>query len=159
MIKRWSVFNESSNDLRKTLSDNLSKVREVLLEFEDMEIIDYSISPIGYNGKISMSPFNPNGENIERYLDRLTPVIQYYITRGSKEACIEANLKLPSYSTRDGNSILLNEDITILEDILTASKRLLDLNYTVELDFNSNHHKYKPLSFLIFFDLSDVIEV
>jgi len=41
----------------------------------------------------------------------------------------------------------------IFEDILVANSRLIDAGYDVKLDLNASHSQYKPVKFLIYFNI------
>ena len=166
MIKSWSKFNESSNDLRSQLSEKITEVRDVFADFEDMGIISYSIIASGYEGG-GYGQFNPKEAregDFERFLDFITPTVQLGMSRGNigatpkykvidKDYCIITDIKLPGNQTEFGSTVLANDGIKIFEDILVANSRLIDAGYEVKLDLNANHNAYKPVKFLIYFNL------
>ena len=45
------------------------------------------------------------------------------------------------------------EGIKLFDDMLTANSRLIDSGYDVKMDLNSNHGQYKPVKFLIYFNI------
>ena len=166
MIKSWSKFNESSNELRGQLAEKLLEVRDVFADFEDMGIISYGIITSGYE-RGSYGQFNPKEAregDFERFLDFIIPTIQIGLTRGNigavsrykttdEDYCIITDIKLPAKPTEFGSTLLGNEGIKIFEDILVANSRLIDAGYNVKLDLNASHNAYKPLKFLIYFNL------
>jgi len=166
MIKSWSKFNESSNELRSQLEEKLIEVRDVFADFEDMGIISYGIIASGYEIG-SYGQFNPKEAregDFERFLDFIIPTIQIGMTRGNigavtrykvtdEDYCIITDIKLPAKPTKFGSTVLGNEGIKIFEDILVANSRLIDAGYNVKLDLNASHNAYKPVKFLIYFNL------
>ncbi len=166
MIKSWSKFNESSNDLRSQLSEKITEVRDVFADFEDMGIISYSIIASGYErgGYGQFNPKEAREGDFERFLDFITPTVQLGMSRGNigatpkykvidKDYCIITDIKLPGNQTEFGSTVLANDGIKIFEDILVANSRLIDAGYEVRLDLNANHNAYKPVKFLIYFNL------
>jgi hypothetical protein len=166
MIKSWLKFNENTNELRSQLSEKLTEVRDVLTDFEDMGIISYGVIASGYEGG-GYGQFNPKEAregDFERFLDFITPTVNLGINRGNlgatikhkvtdKDFCIITDIKLPGKSNGFGSTVLENDGIKIFEDILVANSRLIDVGYDVRLDLNGNHHEYKPVKFLIYFNI------
>ncbi len=166
MIKSWSKFNESSNELRSQLEEKLIEVRDVFADFEDMGIISYSIIASGYErgGYGQFNPKEAREGDFERFLDFITPTVQLGMSRGNigatpkykvidKDYCIITDIKLPGNQTEFGSTVLGNDGIKIFEDILVANSRLIDAGYEVRLDLNASHNAYKPVKFLIYFNL------
>jgi hypothetical protein len=60
---------------------------------------------------------------------------------------------LPGESNEFGSTVIGNEGIRLFDDMLTANSRLIDMEFDVKLDLNGNHPEYKPVKFLIYFDL------
>lgn len=170
MIKSWSKFNESSSDdLRSQLASKLTEVRDVFTEFEDMGIISYGIIASGYE-RGGYGQFNPsssrstNEGDFERFLDFITPTVKLGMSRSNigatpkykvidKDYCIITDIKLPGEPTEFGSTVLGIDGIKIFEDILVANSRLIDAGYDVRLDLNASHNAYKPVKFLIYFNL------
>jgi hypothetical protein len=182
MIKRWSIFNESSDYtkpdskfIRSKVSDKLMEIREVFMDFEDMGIVSYSVVFSGYeNGRYSS--FNPKRGDFESFLDNITSTLSLGLTKdedlggpglddkykaigrktakvSDKNICIIADIQLPGEENEFGSTVIGNDGIKLFDDILTANSRLIDINYDVKMDLNSNHHQYKPVKFLIYFNL------
>ena len=157
MIKRWSTFNENSDNSKEVISSKFLEVREVFLDFEDMGIISYSLVSPGFErgGYIS---FDPKRGDVNRFLDFQLPVIISTSELGTKskkldKVCIIVDIKLPGEPNEFGSTVIGNEGIRLFEDILIANSRLIDMGFDVKLDLNGNHPEYKPAKFLIYFDL------
>ena len=147
MIKRWSTFNENSDNSKEVISSKFHEVREVFLDFEDMGIISYSIILPGFErgGYIS---FDPKVGDVNRFLDFQLPTL-----RKQTKYCIIVDIKLPGESNEFGSTVIGNEGIKLFDDMLTANSRLIESGYDVKLDLNASHGQYKPVKFLIYFDL------
>ena len=147
MIKRWSTFNENTNISKEFISSKFFEVREVFLDFEDMGIISYSLVSPGFErgGYIS---FDPKRGDVNRFLDFQLPTL-----RKQTKYCIIVDIKLPGEPNEFGSTIIGNEGIRLFDDMLTANSRLIEAGYDVKLDLNASHGKYKPVKFLIYFDL------
>jgi hypothetical protein len=164
MIKSWSKFNESSSDdLRSQLASKLTEVRDVFTEFEDMGIITYSVIASGFE-RGGYGQFDPKRGDFERFLDYITPTVHLGISSdkigmrdkykvSEKDFCIITDIKLPGESNEFGSTVIGNEGIKIFEDILVANSRLIDAGYDVKLDLNASHSQYKPVKFLIYFNI------
>lgn len=164
MINTWSKFNEnSSDDLRSQLASKLTEVRDVFTDLEDMGIISYSILASGFE-RGGYVQFDPKSGDFERFLDHITPTVKlgvksdkigmrskYKVT--DKDFCIITDIKLPGESNEFGSTVIGNEGIKIFEDILVANSRLIDAGYDVKLDLNASHNAYKPVKFLIYFNI------
>jgi hypothetical protein len=159
MIKRWSTFNENTNISKEFISSKFFEVREVFLDFEDMGIISYSMVLPGFErgGYIS---FDPKVGDVNRFLDFQLPTLTFskrnlgVLTLDKLDkVCIIVDIKLPGESNEFGSTIIGNEGIRLFDDMLTANSRLIEAGYDVKLDLNASHAKYKPVKFLIYFDL------
>ncbi len=161
MIKRWSTFNENTNISREFISSKFLEVREVFLDFEDMGIISYSMVLPGFErgGYIS---FDPKVGDVNRFLDFQLPTLNLTFSKRNlgvltsdklDKVCIIVDIKLPGESNEFGSTIIGNEGIRLFDDMLTANSRLIEAGYDVKLDLNASHGKYKPVKFLIYFDL------
>ena len=151
MIKRWSTFNENSDNSKEVISSKFLEVREVFLDFEDMGIISYSLVSPGFErgGYIS---FDPKRGDVNSFLDFQLPVI---ISTSKKldKVCIIVDIKLPGEPNEFGSTVIGNEGIRLFEDILISNSRLTDMGFDVKLDLNGNHPKYKPAKFLILYTM------
>ena len=157
MIRRWSSFNESSNNSKEIIKSKFIEVREFFIDFEDMGIISYSMVSPGFErgGYIS---FNPKVGDVNRFLDFQLPVIISTSELGTKskkldKVCIIVDIKLPGESNEFGSTVIGNEGIRLFDDMLTANSRLIDAGYDVKLDLNASHGQYKPVKFLVYFNL------
>ena len=161
MIKRWSTFNENTNISREFISSKFLEVREVFLDFEDMGIISYSMVLPGFErgGYIS---FDPKVGDVNRFLDFQLPTLNLTFSKRHlgvltsdklDKVCIIVDIKLPGEPNEFGSTIIGNEGIRLFDDMLTANSRLIEAGYDVKLDLNASHGKYKPVKFLIYFDL------
>jgi hypothetical protein len=158
MIKRWSTFNENTNISKEVISSKFLEVREVFLEFEDMGIISYSMVPSSFErggrahhrrGYIS---FDPKVGDINRFLDFQLPTLTVTSEKLEK-VCIIVDIKLPGEQNEFGSTVIGNEGIKLFDDMLTANSRLIESGYDVKLDLNSSHGQYKPVKFLIYFNI------
>ena len=147
MIRRWSTFNENSDNSKEVISSKFHEVREVFLDFEDMGIISYSIILPGFErgGYIS---FDPKVGDVNRFLDFQLPTL-----RKQTKYCIIVDIKLPGESNEFGSTVIGNEGIKLFDDMLTANSRLIESGYDVKLDLNASHGQYKPVKFLIYFNI------
>ena len=157
MIKRWSTFNENTSNSKEVISSKFLEVREVFLDFEDMGIISYSMVSPGFErgGYIS---FDPKVGDVNRFLDFQLPVLISTSELGTKskkldKVCIIVDIKLPGEQNEFGSTVIGNEGIRLFDDMLTANSRLIDAGYDVKMDLNSSHGEYKPVKFLIYFNL------
>ena len=182
MIRRWSTFNENSDEpkfdskfVRGKLSDKLMEVREVFIDFEDMGIVSYTVVVSGYENGGYYS-FDPKRGDFERFLDYITPTLSLGLTKDAnlggpgldqkykllgrktgkvsdKNVCIIVDIKLPGEENEFGSTVIGNEGIKLFDDILTANSRLIDSEYDIKMDLNSNHGEYKPVNFLLYFNI------
>lgn len=151
MIKRWSTFNENTSNSKEVISSKFLEVREVFLDFEDMGIISYSMVSPGFErgGYIS---FDPKVSDINRFLDFQLPTLTV-TSKKLEKVCIIVDIKLPGESNEFGSTVIGNEGIRLFDDMLTANSRLIDAGYDVKMDLNSSHGQYKPVKFLIYFNI------
>ena len=162
MIKRWSTFNENFNfdSFKEDISSKFLEVREFFLDFEDMGIVSYTMVSPGYErgGYIS---FDPKRGDVNRFLINQSSII-VSTTRIDdpknnpfeiKRVCIIVDIKLPGEQNEFGSTVIGNEGIRLFDDMLTANSRLIDAGYDVKMDLNSNHGEYKPVKFLVYFNL------
>lgn len=165
MIKRWSTFNENSDNSKdnskEVISSKFHEVREVFLDFEDIGIISYSMVLPGFERGGYLS-FDPKVGDVNRFLDFQLPTLNLTFSKRHlgvltsdklNKVCIIVDIKLPGESNEFGSTIIGNEGIRLFDDMLTANSRLIEAGYDVKLDLNASHGKYKPVKFLIYFDL------
>ena len=157
MIKRWSTFNENTSNSKEIISSKFLEVREVFLDFEDMGIISYSMVSPGFErgGYIS---FDPKRGDVNRFLDFQLPVIISTSELGTKskkldKVCIIVDIKLPGEPNEFGSTVIGKEGIRLFDDMLTANSRLIESGYDVKMDLNASHGQYKPVKFLIYFNI------
>jgi hypothetical protein len=151
MIKRWSTFNENSNSYREIISSKFIEIRELFIDFEDIDIISYAITSPGFErgGYIS---FDPKVGDLNRFLDFQLPGLTL-TSKKLEKVCIIVDIKLPGESNEFGSTVIGNEGIRLFDDMLTANSRLIEAGYDVKMDLNANHGQYKPIKFLIYFNL------
>ena len=159
MIKRWSTFNENTSNSKELISSKFLEIREFFLYCENMGIISYSLVSPGFErgGYIS---FDPKVGDVNRFLDFQLPTLTFskrnlgVLTLDKLDkVCIIVDIKLPGEPNEFGSTIIGNEGIRLFDDMLTANSRLIEAGYDVKLDLNASHAKYKPVKFLIYFDL------
>jgi hypothetical protein len=153
MIKRWFTFNESSDNDKEIIKNKFIEIREIFLDFEDNNTItSYSMVSSGGNRVV----FNPKKDDVDVFLNQqikslfftnhpLITMVKIYII---------VDIKLPGEENEFGSTVIGNEGIKLFDDMLTANSRLIDSGYDVKMDLNSNHHQYKPVKFLIYFNPS-----
>jgi hypothetical protein len=162
MIKTWVRFNENLeiDDIRKVLYNKLMSVRENLYDFEDLDIITYSILVSGFESSGGVN-LHPKGD-IDKFIENISYQIKLglsmnHIRKNRKvfdeDVCIIANIKIPGESTGFGSTVIGKEGIGLFDDILTSVNRINDLGFNVKLDFNASHGEYKPLRILIYTNL------
>ena len=151
MIKRWSTFNENSDNSKEVISSKFHEVREVFLDFEDMGIISYSMVLPGFERGGYLS-FDPKVGDVTRFLDYQLPTLTVK-SRKLNKVCIIVDIKLPGESNEFGSTVIGNEGIRLFDDMLTANSRLIEAGYDVKLDLNASHSQYKPVKFLIYFNI------
>jgi hypothetical protein len=158
MIKRWSTFNENTSNSKEIISSKFLEVREVFLDFEDMGIISYSMVSSDFerggrahhrSGYIS---FDPKVGDINRFLDFQLPTLTV-TSKKLEKVCIIVDIKLPGESNEFGSTVIGNEGIKLFDDMLTANSRLIESGYDVKMDLNASHGQYKPVKFLIYFNI------
>ena len=165
MIKRWSIFNESSDNDKEIIKNKFIEVREIFLDFEDMDIIT-SYSIIVFLSNMSIS-FNPKRDDVDVFIDTRLNLLLSRIPPAphgggggnatrikslkKQKIYIIVDIKLPGEENEFGSTVIGNESIKLFDDILTANSRLIDSGYDVKMDLNGNHHQYKPVKFLIYF--------
>ena len=168
-------FNESSDELKNQLRERLIEIRDVFTDFEDMDIISYCVIPTGYQLLVNNNQFNPK-KDFEKFLDQIVPIINIGLTPddklggpgltskynligskhmdlSDKNICVICNIKIPGERDSTGNTVIDSEGIKIFEEILSANSRLIDMGYDIKLNLNSNHMDYKPVKFLIYFNI------
>jgi hypothetical protein len=116
-----------------------------------MGIISYSMVSPGFErgGYIS---FDPKVGDINRFLDFQLPTLTIK-SRNLDKVCIIVDIKLPGESNEFGSTVIGNEGIKLFDDMLTANSRLIEAGYDVKLDLNASHGQYKPVKFLIYFNI------
>ncbi|MGI9163447.1 MAG: hypothetical protein ACR2JI_11100 [Mycobacterium sp.] len=158
MIKLWSTFNENSDSTKEIISSKFLEVRELFLDFEDVGIISYSMVSSDFErggrahhrrGYIS---FDPKVGDINRFLDFQLPTLTV-TSKKLEKVCIIVDIKLPGESNEFGSTVIGNEGIKLFDDMLTANSRLTEAGYDVKMDLNGSHGQYKPVKFLIYFNL------
>lgn len=157
MIKRWSTFNESSDKSKEIISSKFLEVRDLFIEFEDMGIVSYTMVSPGFERGGYLS-FNPKVGDVNRFLDFQLPVLISTSELGTKsrkldKVCIIVDIKLPGEQNEFGSTVIGNEGIRLFDDMLTANSRLIEAGYDVKMDLNASHGQYKPVKFLIYFNL------
>lgn len=154
MIKRWLTFNENKNISKEIISTKFLEVREVFLDFEDMGIISYSMVSPGFERGGYLS-FDPKLGDVNRFLDFQLPTLtaKYWEKDGLDKVCVIVDIELPGESNEFGSTVIGNEGIRLFDDMLTANSRLIEAGYDVKLDLNASHAKYKPVKFLIYFNI------
>jgi hypothetical protein len=157
MIERWSTFNENTSNSKEIISSKFIEVRDLFLDFEDMGIVSYSMVSPGFERGGYLS-FDPKVGDINRFLDFQLPVLISTSELGTKsrkldQVCIIVDIKLPGEQNEFGSTVIGNEGIKLFDDMLTANSRLIDAGYDVKMDLNSSHGQYKPVKFLIYFNL------
>lgn len=69
MIKDWSKFNESTTS--DNFKDEVNKIRQYFLDYEDSDIVSYEMLICGYSGVKERDlhwSVNPNNGNFDRWV-------------------------------------------------------------------------------------------
>lgn len=143
MINNWSKFNKNDDNIEEKLTKIFLDVRECFLELEDMKIVDsYGFYP---NSPNYVNRYRPNidQQSVEMFIK--TVKVQNTFTKMKN---IVVDIKFPT-----NNDIINSEGIKLFEYILFINDRLTHLGYDVKLDMNANHHQYKPMKFIIYFNI------
>jgi hypothetical protein len=161
MIKDWSKFNESlSSDLFK---DEVNKIRQYFLEYEDDDIISYEMYVCGFGSRVKerdmLWSVNPNNGNFERWVDSQTEEANRYLDDEYRQLFLHTN-DLDKYpfafcatiKIKSENSVLDDFGVDKLQDVLTTWNRLKDNYDKVLIDLNSQSHTYKPVSLKVYFN-------
>lgn len=159
MINNWLKFNENVNDLENIIKDKFSEVRDILIEFEDDDILNnYSISIRGEDPDDALNYIYPKTGDFNRWFEFSVSQIKNKID--NRPLCIVANLRLPIIKDKieQGRVSLISpvidsEGIKKFEDILVANSRLTSAGYKVNYSLSGSHHEYKPLKILIYFSI------
>jgi hypothetical protein len=96
--------------------------------------------------------FDPKVGDINRFLDFQLPTLTV-TSKKLEKVCIIVDIKLPGESNEFGSTVIGNEGIKLFDDMLTANSRLIESGYDVKLDLNASHGQYKPVKFLIYFNI------
>lgn len=161
MISNWSKFNEDvtsdinlsvQDKLRKSLSEKIRDIRDIFIDFADGGLIER------YSSEVSQNHIRcTNGDFdgfVESIMFSMKPKDLYAFHDGSKNMQIEVNIYIPGErSVGSGNAILTSSSIPILEDIIVTMKRLESFGFQAKLDLNSAHKEFKPVVFIITFNL------
>ena len=161
MIKDWSKFNESSSS--DNFKDEVNKIRQYFLEYEDDDIVSYEMYVCGFGGvreRDMLWSVNPNNGNFERWVDSQTQEANRYLDNESYRQLFlqttdldkypfifSAGIKIPAE-----DSILDDIGVDKLQDVLTTWNRLKDNYDKVLIDLNSQSHTYKPVSLKVYFN-------
>lgn len=160
MIKDWSKFNESTTS--DNFKDEVNKIRQYFLDYEDSDIVSYEMLICGYSGVKERDlhwSVNPNNGNFDRWLNSATEEANRYLDNESYRQlflqtenlagypfCFSATIKIK------GSNILDEMGVELLEDILTTWKRLKFDYDKVLIDMNSQHQEYKPVTLKVYFN-------
>lgn len=155
MIKDWSKFNESvSSD---NFRDELNKIRQYFLEFEDNNIVSYEMYVCGQKENDMLWSINPNTGNFDTWVESQTEEANRYIGNESYRQLFlqthkypfvfSAKIKIPAMYSN-----LEDSGVEKLEDVLVTWKRLKDQYDKVLIDMNSQHQDYKPVSIKVYFN-------
>jgi hypothetical protein len=165
MIETWLGFNENKDNIREIISKKLSEVREQFYELEDLGIVRYSVINSG-SERGGISYFDPKLStkmgDIDQFLDYILPVVKFdrevikpLTSKSQENTLILVDIKLPGESNEFGSTVIAREGLSIFDDIISGSNRLITQGYNVKLDLNSSHGEYKPIKILVYFNIKD----
>ena len=160
MIKKWTSFNENirtSDDITiEELSDFVKTVRDAFIDFEDNDCVEYQLFILNLRGISNLwIPANPNIANIDNWVKKSKEIsIIHLIPSYSNKIGLDVSLKLKKKTSMPGlGGSILNEDgIDQLEDIITAKNRIKDHYDEVYLSFLGNHQDYVPVTFKVIYN-------
>jgi hypothetical protein len=159
MIKKWSKFNESNST--DNFRDEVNKIRQYFLEFEDEGVVEYEIRACGtiVDEKRMLWSINPGSEKLDNWINLQTEEANRFINNyfyreinlrsdfDKYPFVFMATIKIPQK-----NSMIDDTGVDKLEDTLSTFKRLRDEFDRVVIEMNSNHAKYKPVSIKVYFN-------
>lgn len=160
MIKKWTSFNENirtSDDITiEELSDFVKTVRDAFIDFEDNDCVEYQLFILNLRGISKLwIPANPNVANIDNWIKKSKEIsIIHLIPSYSNKIGLDVSLKLKKKTSMPGlGGSILNEDgIDQLEDIITAKNRIKDHYDEVYLSFLGNSSDYVPVTFKVIYN-------
>lgn len=157
-MKYIKEFKEEQRDFYKDqLLSIFDDIRNEFLDFEDIDIVNYQFINLKYSGGAWISSYSTqiiSSNKIDVVDTYLNMLMSWDL---DKKMSIEISLKMPG-ELQFGNAIRLNsKSFEFLEDLMTTVKRLNDIEgiNEVTIDLNSNHHQYKPIKVIVYFDLED----
>lgn len=158
MIKRWSKFNESTSS--DNFRDELNKIREYFLEYEDDDIVSYEMYVCGQKENAMLWSVNPNNGNFDRWTNSQTEEADRYIDNEYYRHLFLHTSDLDKYPFVFCAKIKIKSDYGILDDfgvdklkdILVTFDRLKDSYDKVLINMNSQHNEYKPVSIKVYFN-------
>jgi hypothetical protein len=161
MIKDWSKFNESNSS--DSFKDEVNKIREYFVEYEDDDVVSYSMCVCGYSGvkeRDMLWSVNPNNGNFERWVQSQTEEANRYLDNESYRQLFLRTTDLDEYPFVFCATIKIKADYAILDDsgvdklkdILVTWDRLKDSYDKVLIDMNSHHEEYKSISLNVYFN-------
>jgi hypothetical protein len=159
VIKDWSKFNESSSS--DSFRDEVNKIRQYFLEFEDEGVVEYEIRACGtiVDEKRMLWSINTGSGNFDNWINLQTEeanrfINNYFYREMNLRSDFDkypfvfmATIKIPQM-----NSMIDDNGVDKLEDTLSTFKRLRDEFDRVLIEMNSNHAKYKPVSIKVYFN-------
>ena len=161
MIKNWSIFNESSSS--DNFKDEVNKIRQYFLEYEDDDIISYEMYVCGFGSRVKerdmLWSVNPNNGNFERWVDSQKEEANRYLDDEYRQLFLHTN-DLDKYpfafcadiKIKSENSVLDDFGVDKLKDVLVTWERLKDDYDKVLIDLNSQHKDYKPMMIKVYFN-------
>ena len=161
MIKNWSIFNESSS--YDNFKDEVNKIRQYFLEYEDDDIISYEMYVCGFGSRVKecdmLWSVNPNNGNFERWVDSQKEEANRYLDDEYRQLFLHTN-DLDKYpfafcaniKIKSENSVLDDFGVDKLKDVLVTWDRLKDDYDKVLIDLNSQHKDYKPMMIKVYFN-------
>jgi len=161
MIKDWSKFNESNSS--DNFRDEVNKIRQYFMEYEDDNIVSYEMYVCGYSGVKERDlhwPVNPNNGNFERWVNSALEETNRYLDNESYRQLFLQTTELDNYpfafcaniKIKSEGAILDDFGVEKLKDILVTWDRLKDNYDKVLINMNSHHHEYKPVSLIVYFN-------
>ena len=161
MIKNWSIFNESLS--YDNFKDEVNKIRQYFLEYEDDDIISYEMYVCGFGSRVKerdmLWSVNPNNGNFERWVDSQKEEANRYLDDEYRQLFLHTN-DLDKYpfafcadiKIKSENSVLDDFGVDKLKDVLVTWERLKDDYDKVLIDLNSQHKDYKPMMIKVYFN-------
>jgi len=165
-MKHIKKFNESNilskeyiNLYKSEISKKIDYILDAFVDLSDKELIS-SVLLFNVKGKYQKT-YRGDLRNIQDIVcvyDNYEEVVNYILNNWITSVilynrfCLSIDISYESFPIEGASYIKSTDD---LENIIVSKKRLEDSDYEVLLDFNSNHHQFKPIKIHVYFDIKN----